>query len=578
MSAICGWSGPGDPTWLSAMLDANDYRGDRTATAIGPAGAVGYRWWGGRPGKSPDLHRDADGTICACAGALTPRVDSPAAELTRRLRDGRFDDLDGTFAAARLHPDGTLELIRDPFGVRSLYWVRHRGCVLFATELKQLLAVPDLPVELDPGAVHRYLTFSFVPGDAVPIAGVSRVSPGQVSTFRPTADAPAARPWFTLTEAVAPIEQGPAAQLVWKRGRGAVSRRLLGEPRVGLYLSGGLDSSAVGVWLADLGANVQAFTLDFGADSVEREEAEVVARHLGFPLERVAVDPAELGRRLPELAWTLDLPFGDPVTGPHWMLGRAARAAGLGAVFNGEGGDQLFGGWTSKPMVAASVYGDGYGSESPEQQYLRSYHRFYGLEDQLYTPAFAASVGPAGQRRALVSQHLGGDSARTVLNRIRLTDIALKGSQNILPRAERMANAHALDVRVPLFDRRLAEASFTLPPSLKLHGACEKYVLKLAMQHRLPEDIVWRRKYGMSVPITDWVRPGGPLADVIEAHLGDAAVRRRGLFRPEYVAALRSGQDHPSEVRRRRVGEKLWTLLALEAWMRVFVDGRGRRP
>src|SRR5262249_61743068 len=99
------------------------------------------------------------------------------------------------------------------------------------------------------------------------------------------------------------------------------------------------------------------------------------------------------------LVWKLDLPFGDPVTGPQYLLGRAAREVGLSAVFNGEGGDQLFGGWTNKPMIAAELYAPLYGRDTREETYLQSYHRFYGLEEQLYTPEFRAQVGGPGQRR-----------------------------------------------------------------------------------------------------------------------------------------------------------------------------------
>lgn len=111
---------------------------------------------------------------------------------------------------------------------------------------------------------------------------------------------------------------------------------------------------------------------------------------------------------------------------------------------------------------------------------------------------------------------------------------------------------------------------------MKLHGACEKYVLKLALQKFLPREIVWRRKFGMSVPITEWAL--GPLAKTLEDLLGPESLARRGLFRPEYVAELRAGHDVPSEIRRRRVGERLWTLAMLEAWLRVFIDGKGRAP
>ncbi|HWN67628.1 MAG TPA: asparagine synthase-related protein, partial [Haliangium sp.] len=434
MSGICGYVGEAAPDALERMLGAIAYRGDRTDTASLPGVGLGYRWWSGRPNKSPGIHRGPAGTLVACAGTLAPAVSSPAAAIDDRLAQRALDDLDGAFGAARW--DGqtrTLTLMRDPFGVRSLYWAEHEQTLYFATELKQLLALGHLPLAVDPAVVHKYLTFSFVPGEPTPLQGIRRLPPGHLLTF--ASGRVAIAPYFELREEIVPIEQADASRRTWQLGRAAVQRRLVGEERVGLYLSGGIDSSAVGVWLEDLGAKVQAFTLDFGADSVEREEAIGAARHLGLPLERVPADGNAIASIFEDLVHKLDLPFGDPVTGPHFLLGRAARAAGLIAVFNGEGGDQLFGGWTSKPMVAAAVYGSEYGEETPEQQYLRSYHRFYGLEDELYSPDFAASVGGPGQRRALIAKYLGGDAARTLLNRVRLTDIALKGSQNILPRA-----------------------------------------------------------------------------------------------------------------------------------------------
>lgn len=579
MSGICGFVGEGSPATLQPMLQAIDYRGDATDTVSAPGIALGYRWWRGRPGKSPGIHRGADGRLVTCAGTLAPAVGSPAETLGEKLARGEsLADLDGAFAAAEWEPASeTLTLIRDPFGVRSLYWLEHAGAVWFATELKQLLAIPGLPIELDHAAVHKYLTFSFVPGEAVPIRGVRRLLPGhRLSIVRGKVGTPI--PYFALAEHIDPAleEQAAATKLVQRLGRAAVEKRLNGEKEVGLFLSGGLDSSAVGVWLKRAGAKVRAFTLDFGPRSVEREQAIEVAKTLDVPLEMVRVGAEDLAPLLGDLAWKLDLPFGDAVTGPQYLLGKAARAAGLTAVFNGEGGDQLFGGWTSKPMIAAEIYAGIVEEEGhPEEQYLRSYHRFYGLEDDLYTEEFRARIGGPGQRRALLAPYLGSERAGTFLNRVRLADISLKGSQNILPRAERMANAWALDVRLPLFDRALAEASFTIPTSLKLHGACEKYVLKLAMNRALPEAIVWRKKFGMSVPVTDWVL--GPLAGQIEDLLGPASIARRGLFQNEYVQRLRSGQDEPREVRRRRIGEKLWALAMLESWMRLFVDRKGVR-
>ena len=578
MSGIAGWVGDADPAVLEAMLGAIDYRGDAIDRFDAPGVALGYRWWRGRPGKSPGIHRDGPNAL-ACAGTLAPPVASPAAELLARLQQApaRTGDLDGAFGAAWWNGERRmLTLLRDPFGVRSLYYVQHAGALFFATELKQLLAVPGLPVEADPAAIHKYLTFSFVPGDAVPVRGVRRLLPGHCAEVSGATVRTA--PYFVLQEEIDPAleDQAAAVRAVRDALRTAVSKRLNGEREVGLYLSGGIDSSGVAVWLREAGANVRAFTLDFGAASVEREEAAAVAAHLGIPLQRVEAGGALIAAALDDLVWKLDLPFGDPVTGPLYLLGCAARAAGLSAVFNGEGGDQLFGGWTSKPMVAATVYGNLYEDEdlSREAQYLRSYHRFYGLEDELYSPGFHAEIGAPGQRRALLAPYLGGGAAHSFLGRVRLADIALKGSQNILPRAERMANAFALDARVPLFDRALATLAFRLPPQQKLRGASEKHVIKLALQKALPTEIVWRRKYGMSVPATGWLL--GPLAARVEDLLGDEAVKRRGLFRPEFVARLRRGEPLPGDPRRRRIGERLWALVMLEAWLRRFVDRRGQ--
>jgi asparagine synthase (glutamine-hydrolysing) len=469
-----------------------------------------------------------------------------------------------------------LTLARDPFGVRSLYTYEHGGTLFFASELKQLLALPFLDARPDETALHKYLTFSFVPGEAVPILGVRRLLPGHVARW--AAGRLSTSRYFALTESIDPSleEQGAAVRKIRGLVRQAVRSRINGEPKVGVFLSGGLDSATVAFFLRRAGAEVSAFSLDFGEKSVEREEAGAVATHLGIPLTWVPVAGDDVARVLLDVAWKLDLPFGDPVTAPLYLLGKAAREAGLACVFSGEGGDQLFGGWTSKPMLSAELYAGVVDEESPEETYLRSYHRFYGLEDALYTPEFRERVGTPGVRRAHLQPYLSGDSAESFLNRVRLADGSLKGSQNILPRAERLTNAWGLDARVPLFDRALAEASFHLPPTMKLHGATEKWVLKLAMQRALPKDVVWRRKFGMSVPVTDWAL--GPLRPLLDDLLGAASLKRRGLFRPEYVARLLSGRNEPGETRRRRLGERIFTLAMLEAWLRVFVDGRGRKP
>jgi asparagine synthase (glutamine-hydrolysing) len=570
MSAICGFVGDAPPELLERMLDAMAARGPRSSRHLGPGYALGHR---GRSAHRTGLHVAPSGVVVAVAGTLVPASSDPAPRLAEPL-EPQLATLDGAFAAARWE-DGALTLLRDPFGASALYVAEVRGVTYFASELSALLAIDGVDRALDAAAIHKYLTFSFVPGVDTPLRGVKRLAPGHSWTVGRGAP----RPYFVLEEQVAPeLEvQAEAVRALRREARRAVGARLAEAERVGLYLSGGLDSSAIAVWLAERGASARAFTLDFGAHDVERAQAAQVAERLGLPLERVPLDGAGLAGLVDDVVEALELPFGDPVTGPQLALGRAARAAGIEVVLNGEGGDQLFGGWTSKPMMAAELYASAGlfddADASPEEQYLRTYHRFYGHEAQLYAPEFAAQVGGPGQRRAHLAPYLRPDRGGSFLGRVRLADIGLKGSYNILPRAERLARAAGLEVRVPLFDRALATLAFRLPPALKLHGAAEKYVLKLALQDALPSEIVWRRKFGMSVPITDWLLGAAP--GLVDGFLGPDAVARRGLFREGYVARLRAGRADPAEPRRRRVGEKLWTLLVLEAWLRRWVD-RGR--
>ena len=218
------------------------------------------------------MHRDAN-TLAAVSGSFAPRTESPATELCALLNDASsLDKLDGTFAAACWDGDRRrLTLIRDPFGVRSLYYIEHAGVFYFASELKQLLAIPGLPVELDPVALHKYLTFSFVPGEDVPVRGIQRLLPGRVAVWEngklddhavlhaARADRPGARGPEDRREA------GPRA--VPEGGREAAATA---SKKSACILSGGLDSSGVACWLKQAGVNVRAFSLDFGRTASRR--------------------------------------------------------------------------------------------------------------------------------------------------------------------------------------------------------------------------------------------------------------------------------------------------------------------
>jgi asparagine synthase (glutamine-hydrolysing) len=569
MSGICGFVGPAPSGVIELMLQAIPYRGDTNDIDSNSERGLGYRFWAGRTAKSQEIFR-TPALVSACAGTFAPAVPCPAKHLTTMM-SGTTDTVDGAFCGAVWENDSkTLKLFRDPFGIRSIHWMMHEGVFYFASELKQLLAVSGFVAQPDYLALHKYLTFSFVPGEDSAVVGIKRIAPGSITTFT-NGELSVAR-YFNLQESIDPefSDQSTAVRFVKSLCKNAVEKRLTGDAEVGLYLSGGIDSFGIAVWLRELGVRVRAFTLDFGHRSIELTQAKEVAKLLDIPLTVVSIQPMMLEQNLEDIVWKLDRPLGDGVTGPQYLLGRAAREAGLSVVFNGEGGDQFFGGWSNKPMISAALYADEDDDHSLEEMYLRTYHKFYGLEEQLYSEAFLERVNTPGVRRSHLQSYFSGNDGNSFLSKLRFADIHLKASQNILPRMERMTNCWGLDARAPLFDRSLAEGSFRIPPQMKLHGACEKYVIKLALQRDLPQEIVWRRKFGMSVPVTDWVLDS--LAPLISEVLGERSIRARGLFSPTYVARLRNGINEAQEVRRRRIGERLWTLLMLEMWMRRFID------
>ena len=192
---------------------------------------------------------------------------------------------------------------------------------------------------------------------------------------------------------------------------------------------------------------------------------------------------------------------------------------------------------------------------------MATYHRFHGSTERIYTPAAQASaslIDPAEWVRPYLDTR--GDT--TLIHRLRAANLALKGAQNIAPRSVQLAAAHGLTAYSPFFDRALTDWTFSLPPKMLLQGACEKWILKRVSEKYLPPDVVWRDKRGMGVPVTDWCL--GPLRGQIRRRLSPRRLGRDGWFNGEVQTLLRG--DDSGEPRRRRIGEKIWTLYMLHLW------------
>jgi asparagine synthase (glutamine-hydrolysing) len=454
-----------------------------------------------------------------------------------------------------------LVLGREAFGCIPLYWTEIDKTIWFASHLQLLLPLISQP-EIDVEGFYGYSCCSYVPTPLTPVKGIHAVPTGvelswSVGSLKPVTISQ--HQWqqtpVQITDKTTAINQ---LQNLLQAAVEPQIQDLIDEP-VGVFLSGGLDSSIVAALLVQNGIKVRAYTLDFGTVGVsEQPYAEQVAKHLQIPLIKVPVNPKLVRKHLDSTVRALDSPYGDGVTVPLYLLNQAASQE-VAVVFNGEGGDQLFAGWTNKPLIAASIYG---GNTDFIQPYLQTFHRLYNYSQQSFQPEILDRIQPLNPAD-WISDALDPVFAPELLHRLRRASLMLKGAQNIHPRATNLATAHGLKVRSIFCDLQLAEWTFSVAGSLHLQGACEKYILKRAVEHLLPTEIVWRTKRGMGVPLTAWLYQ--ELWTDLGRWLNPTGLQQAGFWQPDIAARLVSGEFSGS-MQGRRIGEILWLIIMWERW------------
>ncbi|MEA5449491.1 asparagine synthetase B family protein [Leptolyngbya sp. CCNP1308] len=502
-----------------------------------------------------------------------------------QLSDWQLPSVQGdcriALSASGMHADAwvtvttdRLTLGRDAFGRMTLYWMQRDQGIWFASRLQWLLPLvrsqgKSPPVNL--AALYGYSCFSYVPTPLTPVEDVMALPAGVEQTWAGQVLSPTCHNLVNWRESASQLDdEATAIAQLQALLKTAVERQVadLGDEPVGVLLSGGLDSSIVAALLVQAGVRVRAYTLDFGFDFGEGSlpewpYAEQVAQSLGIPLVKVEAMPRRIRAALGATAKALDLPFGDGVTVPLYLLNQAASQE-VGVIFNGEGGDQLFAGWTNKPLIAASLYQADHpeGIEPFAQQYLRTFHRLWGYEAQVFQPAVLGEIQALNCQDWLYPA-LEPTAAQGLLHRLRRASLMLKGAQNIHPRATNLALAQGLRVRSPFCDPDLAQWTFGLAGTLCLQGACEKYILKRAVEPWLPADIVWRPKRGMGVPLTawclnEWWRDLGQW-------LNPGVLAAEGRWQPDLALRTALG-DLSGTIQGRRMGEVLWLLVMWQQW------------
>jgi asparagine synthase (glutamine-hydrolysing) len=455
---------------------------------------------------------------------------------------------------------GELMLLRDSVGARTLYYADDgkRGC-WFASRLHLLRRTPAVSDQISLDALQHYLICAFVPGEQTLWQDVRELAPG---TARLLPQCKTLVYWEPRES-----EWNPEESLESCAGRlrplleDSVQRVLPPSEAVGVFLSGGLDSSLVTALAARLASgDVHTFAVHFGAEHRnELEFSGMVAAHCGTH-HHVLELPGKLIRdHLPETLALLDDPIGDPLTTPNLLLARTA-AQYTGTTLNGEGGDPCFGGPKNLPMVLHSLYGQ---ADSCQTAYLRSYQKCYDDLPRLLLPPIQAALAQHEPPENLFAPCFDSRRMSDYLNQLMLINVRFKGADHILTKVNNLSTAAGLIAHSPLFDSRIVDLSFALPPHYKLTGTTEKVVLKRAVADLLPESILTRPKSGMLVPVQHWFR--NELKGFAHAHLLDRRARIRPYLNQDLI---REWLDYRGCVFPRH-GVKLWLLLTLELWLRA---------
>lgn len=473
-----------------------------------------------------------------------------------------------------------LVLARDPLGGRgALYYARTARSLAFSSTLRSLRRWAALPLEPDLVAVRQYLTYAFLPGEETLLSGCRELLPGHTLTVTTNEQgyvACEAAPFWALAERPwdddAPVETyaRPLRALL----EDAVAERLPDSGPTALLLSGGLDSSAITALAARAAPGpLHTFSISFGPQyRNELPFSRMVAEHCRTRHTELVVSGTDVAAHLEETTARLDGPIGDPLTVPNFLLDRAAGQVS-DVVLNGEGGDPCFGGPKNPAMLLHELYGDaGSGRAARERSYLRSYQKCYDDLPHLLTTRAQRQLAGQPPQEGLLTPYFAAPGIASYLNLLTNINIRLKGSHQILYKVDRMTAAWGLEGRSPLFDRRVAEFSFGVPPHFKRAGNEEKFVLKRAVWDLLPEPILTRPKSGMLVPVQGWFR--GELKPLATDLLLGKRARQRDIIDQRLI---RTWLDYRGSLFPRQ-GVKLWLVLALELSLRLLIDAPRDTP
>jgi len=493
-----------------------------------------------------------------------------------------------------------LLLARDRLGIKPLYYARTGKGLLFASEIKAILEAAPFPAELNDAVLPEFLASRFVSGGETFFKGVSKLLPGRTLTWSLDEGLRERRYWSLPVEDPAPrASLAEAAADLRERLREVVRLHLMSDVPVGIFLSGGLDSSGLLGFMASMAAApVRSFSVGFSEiEANELPYARLAAESAGAEHRDISVSARQFFAALPRLVWHEDEPIAFPSSVPLYFVSRLA-AEHVKVVLTGEGADELFLGynryrvaaWNERlaaawaavlPGGARAAIGRGVWSLPPS---IRRYAgrtflalprgaRSHVCENFAVFPEAVQNrlfpdAGRSGKRDPYAAilplyERAPGDLPARMAHVDLQTYLV-----ELLMKQDQMSMAASIESRVPFLDHELVEHVAALPRNLKLRGVKTKAILREALKDLVPRPILTRRKMGFPVPMGGWLR--GPFRPLLQEFVLGPRALGRGRFDPAFLRRL-VGEHEAGTADH---GDRLWLLLNLEIWQRVFVEGQ----
>jgi asparagine synthase (glutamine-hydrolysing) len=512
--------------------------------------------------------------------------------------------LEGMFAVALWDARRQeLFLARDRIGKKPLFYSERSGTISFASELWALLADDEISRDLDPAALDRFFTYTYVPSPFSAFQGVRKLPPASLLRSR-AGETRVERYWEADFGPKLDVgSDAEAGQLVRDALREAVRRRLVADVPLGAFLSGGVDSTAVLAAMAELTTEpVKTFSIGFESSGFdELPYAREIAELFGAEHQELVVRPDAV-ELLPKLARHYGEPFADHSAIPSFYLAEMTRQQ-VTVALTGDGGDEVFGGYgryahgatmgrldrvpsglrAGVAALAARVGPDGDINSprnrfrraaamlplSPQERYARAMSRFgLDLRESLYTPEFSAALTqPAA---ATIAEPWAESTARNPIDRMLDVDQRTYLSGDLLVKMDIATMAYGLEARSPLLDQELVALGAALPSRFKVRGREKKIALRAALRGVVPDHHIDRAKQGFQVPMAEWFRTD--LRELARDTLLGGPATERGYLRQDVVAGLLNRHLNREEDN----SSLLWSILSFELWQQQVVEARPR--